>query len=413
MSRQFKLCKTSLDKISKWIKSSEITDEEFIDKFTKTVYSDVKNIKECAEKSIVEFYIESAQTLMFDAKKSMDPSTDEFWEKLKMSTRKKLVKKYVSNKTFDNNIDTYFNDVKREYIMHPQNESEELEFIPENKDVFIKNNLKLVIDCAKRYQGLGLPFEDLIQIGNIGLLMAFDKFDSERANLRMDIIKDIKNSLKESFTFDEAVELIKRNFKYSKLLESTINKIPEEGFSSNNDFIEWANVNIKKASFSSISFAWIRAMIIVELNRYSKVVYVPKTSEKMTEENPVLTSSVNIVRLDSINPHTNDNYSDGQMSDIANEEFAVEDESMERIERNNLFKELIEKMLTRLQPIDRRILKKKYGIGAPFPMSISEIANNEGISQNKVKYSISNSMKIIAAHIPEQDRLTICEMLKG
>ena len=38
-------------------------------------------------------------------------------------------------------------------------------------------NLRLVIAVAKRYRGMGLPFADLIQEGNSGLLRAVDKFD--------------------------------------------------------------------------------------------------------------------------------------------------------------------------------------------------------------------------------------------
>src|SRR5262249_32627616 len=38
-------------------------------------------------------------------------------------------------------------------------------------------NLRLVIAIAKRYRGQGLPFADLIQEGNGGLMRAVDKFD--------------------------------------------------------------------------------------------------------------------------------------------------------------------------------------------------------------------------------------------
>jgi RNA polymerase primary sigma factor len=37
-----------------------------------------------------------------------------------------------------------------------------------------------VVSVAKRYRGYGLPFEDLIQEGNIGLLRAVDRFDPEK-----------------------------------------------------------------------------------------------------------------------------------------------------------------------------------------------------------------------------------------
>ena len=44
----------------------------------------------------------------------------------------------------------------------------------------IEKNLKLVVSVAKKYRGMGLPFEDLIQEGNIGLMKAVEKYDPER-----------------------------------------------------------------------------------------------------------------------------------------------------------------------------------------------------------------------------------------
>ncbi len=47
----------------------------------------------------------------------------------------------------------------------------------EAKNELIEANLRLAVNIAKRYIGKGLPFLDLIQEGNLGLLKAVEKFD--------------------------------------------------------------------------------------------------------------------------------------------------------------------------------------------------------------------------------------------
>jgi RNA polymerase primary sigma factor len=48
------------------------------------------------------------------------------------------------------------------------------------REKLIQKNLRLVVSVAKKYRSMGLPFGDLIQEGNIGLMKAVDKYDPER-----------------------------------------------------------------------------------------------------------------------------------------------------------------------------------------------------------------------------------------
>jgi RNA polymerase primary sigma factor len=50
----------------------------------------------------------------------------------------------------------------------------------EAKNRMINANLRLVVSQARRYQGHGLPMEDLVQEGMLGLIRAVEKFDWRR-----------------------------------------------------------------------------------------------------------------------------------------------------------------------------------------------------------------------------------------
>ena len=50
----------------------------------------------------------------------------------------------------------------------------------EARQRFIRANLRLVVSIARKYQGQGLPFLDLVQEGNIGLMRAVELFDWRR-----------------------------------------------------------------------------------------------------------------------------------------------------------------------------------------------------------------------------------------
>jgi RNA polymerase sigma factor (sigma-70 family) len=53
-------------------------------------------------------------------------------------------------------------------------------YLDQAKTHMIRANLRLVIHVANRYRGRGVPFLDLIQEGNIGLMRALEKFEYQR-----------------------------------------------------------------------------------------------------------------------------------------------------------------------------------------------------------------------------------------
>ncbi len=73
------------------------------------------------------------------------------------------------------------------FDLDPEELKNVLEQIKRGKDItdksktrMAKSNLRLVVSIAKRYTNRGLPFLDLIQEGNIGLMKAVDKFEYKK-----------------------------------------------------------------------------------------------------------------------------------------------------------------------------------------------------------------------------------------
>src|SRR5213595_2472757 len=48
------------------------------------------------------------------------------------------------------------------------------------RDALVALHLPLVEHCARRFRNRGEPFEDLVQVGTIGLIKAVDRFDTDR-----------------------------------------------------------------------------------------------------------------------------------------------------------------------------------------------------------------------------------------
>ena len=92
-----------------------------------------------------------------------------------------LSKLIVGDVKVNDSVKIYLKEIGKVPLLTPQQETELAKRIAEGdeeaKQDLIQANLRLVIAIAKRYAGRGMPFLDLIQEGNMGLIKAVDKFD--------------------------------------------------------------------------------------------------------------------------------------------------------------------------------------------------------------------------------------------
>ncbi len=83
-------------------------------------------------------------------------------------------------------LSTYLKEVERIPLLTREQEYE-LAVKAKNGDSMaraklVESNSRFVISVAKQFQGRGLPLSDLISEGNIGLIIAIDKFEPETGN---------------------------------------------------------------------------------------------------------------------------------------------------------------------------------------------------------------------------------------
>lgn len=275
-----------------------------------------------------------------------------------------------------NSIQQYFKEVGDIYTKH--NNDYNIEFCEENRDKLIEMNLKTVISIAKRYQGLGLSLQELISAGNYGLVVAFDKFDPNRSKLKDNVLACIE-PLPDEISFTELNDNVKQYFTYGDIKKKFLDRfLPTETYNKC-DVIKWVNKNIFNAKFNSIATMWIRAYILIEIDKYSRLVKKPKVDiYKDKIEYGTFKKEITI----DIDEPTQPNFIDGGLGILSIEDNTKSD--LEVSEAYITFKNGLNKLLEGVKPRDRSIFLKKFGIGLPRPMLPKEIADQEGLSKARV-----------------------------
>ena len=307
-----------------------------------------------------------------------------------------LISNTITEQQSNNSIQQYFREINDIYNKHDNNY--DIEYCPENRDKLIEMNLKTVISIAKKYQGLGLSLGELISAGNLGLVIAWDKFDPSRTELKDNILNSIEE-LSDEVSYLELDNAISDFMSYGDVKKKFDEKFTPGNRYKKTDIIKWINANIYNAKFNSIATMWIRAYILIEIDNNSRIVKKPKTEiYKDREEFGAYKKEV-VVDIDA--PISDS--SDVSMGDL----LAIEDDTKSELEVSeayDTFKNGLNRLLEGVKTRDRTIFLKKFGIGLPRPMLPKEIAEQEGLSiarisqifqtvmdqmlKNQVKYDI-------------------------
>jgi DNA-directed RNA polymerase sigma subunit (sigma70/sigma32) len=214
----------------------------------------------------------------------------------------------------------------------------------------------------------------LISAGNLGLVIAWDKFDPSRSKLKDDVIAAV-DDLEEVFNYDELSTRVKNYMEYGDIKKKFNERFYHGQQYTKKELLKWINSNIFNAKFNSIATMWIRAYILIEIDNNSRIVKKPKSEiYRDREKNGAYKKEVT---LDIDAPIASD--TDTVFGDLLKMEDGTLSD-LEVAEAYDTYKFGLNKLLEGVKPRDRAIFLKNFGIGLPRPMLPKEIADQEVLS---------------------------------
>lgn len=206
-------------------------------------------------------------------------------------------------------------------------------------------NTRLVVSIAKRYMGQGLPFPDLIQEGNVGLMRAVDKYDYKRGNrfstyatwwIRQAITRALAQKTRTIRIPLHMTERIRQMYRTAQSLEQSLGRRP----SPEEIALE---MDLPADSIRSMMDASQHAIAL---------------------ERPV-----------------------GDDGDSEFGDFIEDQDSPSPVESatQHLLQETIEEVLSELTPRQSHILRLRFGLGGGEPHTLEEIANKFGLSRERIR----------------------------
>lgn len=213
------------------------------------------------------------------------------------------------------------------------------------REHLIKANTRLVVSIAKKYMGRGVPFLDLIQEGNLGLMKAVSKFDYRRGFrfstyatwwIRQTITRSIADQGRTIRVPVHMIDRIRQLYKTAHLLEQRMGHPP-----SVEDLAETLDEEIPKIE-------WML-----------KVSWLP-----LSLESPV---------------------GDEEDSELG---MFVEDEnspSPSQAAYNNMMVEKVHEILATLSPREARILRLRFGLENGRTYTLEEVGEKFGLTRERIR----------------------------